>query len=261
MTPAAANEANLLEFFRRFARVRPTGRIEELDGVSIAASGIPFHMFNAAFFSTPVMEVEEDLGRRLRRTAEVLGAGGRRWAFWACAEKMAGDFQRFTAGAFRRIGLVPVFRHPAMCCEELARPQRELPALEFRPVRDRAARIEFAQINSHAFRIPFEWCLELYDIDALWSPGFTGHVGYANGRAVCCAATLAAADSIGVYSVATLPGEEGKGYGEAVTRYAVATAKRETGLARSILQSTQEGLRLYRRLGYEIVTHFVVYSN
>ncbi len=261
MSPAESNERNLIEFFRRFARVRPTGRIAELEGVSIASSGIPFHMFNAAFFSSPVMEVEEDLGRRLRAAAEFLGGESRRWAFWACAAKMAGDFQRFTANAFRLIGLAPVFRHPAMYCGRLAPPSRPLPAVEFRRVEDRAARVAFAQINSHAFHIPFEWCMDLYDIDALWEPGFSGYLGYVAGRAVCCAATLIAADAIGVYSVATLPGEERQGYGEAITRHAVAAAQHQTGLSLSVLQSTRDGLPLYRRLGYEMATHFVVHSN
>jgi GNAT superfamily N-acetyltransferase len=218
-------------------------------------------MFNAAFFSSPVMEVEEDLGRRLKLAWEVLGAQGGRWAFWACADRMAGDFQGRTARMFRRFGLAPVLRHPALYCDAMTAASADPPPLEYRTVEERAARTDFSRINSHAFRIPFAWCQELYDIDALWGRDFTGYVGYAGGRAVCCAATLAAAGVIGVYSVATLPGEERKGYGEAITRHVVAAAQRETGLARSILQSTREGLGLYQRLGYRMATHFVVYSN
>ena len=260
MSPAEAVELSLLEFFRHFARVRKTGRVVELEGVSIASSGIEFYMFNAAFFSTPVAKDGEDLGRRISLAAECLGGDGDRWAFWAGAGSLQGVPEGYAPSAFRRQELHPAFRHPGMACEALAPPRRPLPGMEFRRVEDRSGRVEFARLNSHAFRIPFEWCLELYDLEALWTEDFVGHVGYVDGQAVCVAATLVAAEAVGVYSVATLPGHERKGFGEAITRHAVASAQRESGLTRSVLQATKPGVPLYRRMGYEQVTHFVVYT-
>jgi predicted acetyltransferase len=61
---------------------------------------------------------------------------------------------------------------------------------------------------------------------------------------------------VGVYCVATLPGHERKGYAETMVRHAVARA----GLGQSILQATSPGFSLYRRMGYEVVTHFAIYS-
>jgi GNAT superfamily N-acetyltransferase len=261
MSPVASIEQNLVEFFRHFARVRRTGRIAELDGVSIASSGIEFHMFNAAFFSTPLAGTDEELDRRVGLAADSLGAEGARWAFWACMDKLGVGFQNRASRVFRRWELFPAFRHPGMVCDGLLPARRPAAALEFRKVEDAGGRAEFARLNSHAFRVPFEWCLDLYDIEALWTPAFTGYIGYAGSRAVCSAATLIAAEAIGVYSVSTLPGHERKGYGETVTRHAVTSAQRETGLNRTILQATVSGLPLYRRMGYELATHFVIYSH
>ena len=259
-TPADAIEENLIEFFRHFARVRSTGRIAALDGIWIASSGIVFHMFNAAFFSPPVAVTEDELARRIDLAAEHLGGPGSRWAFWACEAKLTGDAAAKAQRAFRRHNLVPAFRHPGMVCQRLPAPRRPLPALEFRQVNDAQSRAVFAHINSIAFRIPFEWCLELYDIDALWDGNFSGHIGYSNGEAVSTVATLVAAEAVGVYAVATLPGHERKGYGEVMTRYGVARAHQTTGVEYSILQATGAGLPLYRRMGFEIITSFAVYS-
>ncbi len=261
MSPAAAVEANLVDFFRHFARVRRTGRIEEKDGVSIASSGIEFHMFNAAFFAEPAIQDGEDLGKRIEAAASGLGTDGGRWAFWACTDRFMPLLEVQVAKSFRKWGLFPAFRHPGMACEQLPASRRALPDLEFRAVEDAAGRIDFARLNSLAFHIPFEWCLDLYDIEALWGGGFAGSIGYRDGQAVCCAARLVASGAVGVYSVATLPGHERKGYGEAVTRHAVEEGQRESGLRRSILQATKAGLPLYRRMGYELVTNFVVYSS
>jgi GNAT superfamily N-acetyltransferase len=253
-------DANLVEFFRHFARVRKTGRVEELTGVSIASSGIEFHMFNAAFFSSPVTGGKKDLDRRVDLAAAVLGGHGGRWAFWASATALSTAVEGRAAATFRRYGLYEAFRHPGLICEEFNPPRRPLPVLEIRRVVDAAGRIEFARLNSLAFHIPFEWCLDLYEIEALWDTRFAGYIGYGEGQALCCAATLVAAGVVGVYSVATLPGHEHKGYGEAITRHAVAEARRESGLKQTILQATKAGLPLYQRLGYKLVTHFLIYS-
>ncbi|MCC7175381.1 MAG: GNAT family N-acetyltransferase [Bryobacterales bacterium] len=260
LSAAEAVELSLLEFFRHFARARAAGRVAELDGVSVAAAGIEFHMFNAAFFATPVTDAGADLDRRIEEAQSRLGAGDARWAFWAGAGKFAAVPEARLTAAFRRRGLYPAFHHPGMACESLAPPRKPLPALEFRRVQDRAGRAEFARLNCHAFHIPFEWCLELYDCEPLWTERFTGYIGCLQGQAVCGAATLCAADAVGVYAVATMPGHERKGYGESVMRHAVACAQRESGFSRSVLQATRTGIPLYQRMGYEPVTHFVVYT-
>jgi len=67
-------------------------------------------------------------------------------------------------------------------------------------------------------------------------------------------------DVAGVYNVATLPGHQRRGYGEAVMRHAIADARREHGIEQTILQSTPAGLRLYERMGFHTVTRVSVYS-
>jgi ribosomal protein S18 acetylase RimI-like enzyme len=258
--PIQIVEQNLVEFFRHIARVRPGGELAELDGVWIASAGIQFHMFNAAFFSGPVTERLTDLEGRIGEAERRLGALGRRWAFWACEERMARGLSRSERDLFSRRGLGFAYRHPGMIAERLREPDRAPAVLDIRPVVDRQSRLAFSHVNSIAFRIPFEWCSELYDIDALWGGPFQGWVGYGNGEAVATAATLVAGGATGLYAVATLPDYRRKGCAEALVRHAVAHIEQSQGIGLSVLQSTHEGVTLYRRMGYQTVTHFSVFS-
>jgi GNAT superfamily N-acetyltransferase len=219
-------------------------------------------MFNAAFFSSPVAPAGGELERRIDTAVRHFASRDCRWAFWASESKLEARAPHQVRIAFRGRGLHPSFRHPGMACDELAppRPGRLLPDLEFRPVAGRPSRLAFSHINAVAFRLPFHWCAELYDVDALWDGNFIGTLGCVDGEPVCTAATLVASGAVGLYSVATLPGHERRGYGEAITRYAVERARASSGLTRLILQATDAGLPLYRRLGYRTVTHFGIYS-
>jgi hypothetical protein len=44
-------------------------------------------------------------------------------------------------------------------------------------------------------------------------------------------------------------------------RFALADARREHGIERSVLQSTPAGYRLYERMGYRTVTSVSVYAS
>jgi ribosomal protein S18 acetylase RimI-like enzyme len=49
------------------------------------------------------------------------------------------------------------------------------------------------------------------------------------------------------------------GYGEALLRAAIALEQERTGIRRLVLQSTEAGYSLYRRLGFREVARFSVY--
>jgi ribosomal protein S18 acetylase RimI-like enzyme len=90
---------------------------------------------------------------------------------------------------------------------------------------------------------------------------FIGYVGYAAGEPVSTAAVVIGGGAIGVYNVATLPGEQRRGFGECIMRHALAEARREYGVEPMILQSTPAGARLYQRMGFRTVARVAVYSS
>jgi ribosomal protein S18 acetylase RimI-like enzyme len=87
----------------------------------------------------------------------------------------------------------------------------------------------------------------------------SGWVGYVDERAVCIVTVVIGGGVLGVYSVGTLPEYQRRGFAETAMRYALARAGEATGLKASVLQSTAQGLHLYARMGYRVVTRFDVY--
>ena len=66
-------------------------------------------------------------------------------------------------------------------------------------------------------------------------------------------------DAAYVAMVATLRAHRKLGCAEAIMRHALAEARRDWGLERTVLHATPAGLPVYRRMGYHGVTRFLFY--
>lgn len=249
---------NLRESFRIIASSRPPGEVRELHGVSIAAAGVTFQMFNAAFLSAPV-ENETDLARRIMLASVHFDARGLEWAYWVCEDWMNARARRRSQQVFEKHGLRHSVDLPGMAAERVLPPVKELPRIDVRRVRNGRTAPDFCGIGSACFHVPITWFREVFDSAGVWER-FAAYVGYVGGEPVSTAAVVLGGGALGVYNVATLPEYQCRGYGEAVMRYALDDARRTTGIERSILQSTPAGLRLYQRMGYQAVTTVAVYS-
>lgn len=80
-------------------------------------------------------------------------------------------------------------------------------------------------------------------------------VGYLGERPVSCAAAYIGAREIGIYMVATLPEARGKGYGGAITAAACAAAPHLP----AVLQASDYGRPVYRRLGFQSVSEYALW--
>jgi ribosomal protein S18 acetylase RimI-like enzyme len=56
-----------------------------------------------------------------------------------------------------------------------------------------------------------------------------------------------------------MPAYRRRGYGEALLRMAAAKVAARTGLKSMVLQSTEAGYELYKRMGFRDATRFTVY--
>jgi ribosomal protein S18 acetylase RimI-like enzyme len=249
---------NLRESFRVIAAARPTGELRELRGVSIASAGVSFQMFNAAFLAEPVRS-EAELSQRIMIPTVHFNQRGLEWAYWVCDDLMQSSVRRRSRLTFEKHGLRHSVDLPGMVAERLLPPAMPLPVLDVRRVFRGGDRDAFCEIGSLCFHVPLAWFREVFDNDAVWER-FAGYVGYAGGEPVSTAAVVVGGGAIGVYNVATVPTQQRRGYGEAVMRFALAEARREHGIERTILQSTPAGFHLYERMGYRTVARVSVYS-
>ncbi|GEM_PF-1919579 len=66
-------------------------------------------------------------------------------------------------------------------------------------------------------------------------------------------------DTIGIYGLTTLEQFRGKGIGTSLLRYALDFAKQK-GFKNIILQATEDGFRLYKKIGFEVIASYYEYS-
>ncbi|MZQ85590.1 GNAT family N-acetyltransferase [Paenibacillus sp. 5J-6] len=76
------------------------------------------------------------------------------------------------------------------------------------------------------------------------------YFAFLDGRPVGAASAFYNGETIGIYNVATLEAYRGLGIGSALTAYAIREAK-AAGAALAVLQSSEIGLGIYRKLGFQ----------
>jgi N-acetylglutamate synthase len=100
-----------------------------------------------------------------------------------------------------------------------------------------------------AFGAPPDLLAQLITTEVLGRPEVRGLVGEVEGERVVTAMSIALADGVGIFNVATPEPHRGHGYGAAIT--ARAASDGFAGGARwAWLQSTEAGYRVYQRLGF-----------
>jgi len=155
---------------------------------------------------------------------------------------------------------VRILDAPGMETDELDPPERKMPELQYESVTVASARSAFTNLISIAFRIPYETAKVLYLPEERWHTALRGWVGSLGGSPVTCAATMEDSGALGIYSVATLREHRRHGYAEAIVRHTVAGYRQRGFSGPLILQSTPDGRRLYRSMGFRRTTRFAVYA-
>jgi ribosomal protein S18 acetylase RimI-like enzyme len=123
-------------------------------------------------------------------------------------------------------------------------------------------RAAFTELTTVCFDIPPPVAQAVYAPESAWNGAYQGFVGLMGGRPVAIVALVRGAGVLGVYSLGTRPEFRRRGYGEALLREAVAQMQPASGAPVEeplVLESTEAGYRLYRRLGFRDITKFTVY--
>lgn len=252
-------DANLRAAMRFFGCATGNGEVRSLDGAMAAYSGLDYGVFNIALLEGDAPDGIAGFTDRLAQCARYFASRTVRWSFWLCEDMLDANTRGRVRALLMDRDLRLISEAPGMLAETLAPPKRKLPKIECVPVTDRTTRQAFGALTSVSFDIPIGIAKAVYEPERAWLGGYRGFVGLAGGKPVAIIAMVASADALGVYSLSTLPEYRRMGYGEALLRAAVAVEQARTGIPRIVLQSSDAGYSLYRRLGFREVAKFSVY--
>ncbi len=138
----------------------------------------------------------------------------------------------------------------------------ETPAqIQIRPVNNLKMLRLWAKIFIEGYELPKEAAEPYFCLLAGAGLDFPArhYLGFLDGQPLGASSLLLSAGVAGIYNVATLPQARGKGLGSHLTRIPLMDA-RQMGYRAAILQSSEMGYNLYRRLGFNKVCqieHFI----
>jgi ribosomal protein S18 acetylase RimI-like enzyme len=247
---------NLHEALRVFGRAHPKGCVEDIPESTLIFSGTDYSVFNMAVLRGEALQPPE-LAHSVKKADLFFRQLGQKWSLWACEERMDLWLRGRYKGHLRDLGLRELTSAPGMVAERLTPPRRPMPELEIQRVGDAATRSAFAFLASVAFDIPSQYAKQIYGSEQAWRGSYEGYVAFVNGNAVCCMAIVETPGAVGVYTLGTPPQWQRRGFGEALLRRLV-EPRLDAG-KRTLLQSSEAGLRLYRRLGYRAVSRYGVF--
>lgn len=250
-------ERNLRAAMRCYARVSVRGEARDYPGLTVTSCGLDCAVFNSAMLNASTRQ--PDFQRLLTLAAVHFSQRGLGWTFWLCDDLLPQPERRSIRSLFRNLRMDCIAQPPGMYAEEIAPEARRCMGLDIRRVEDVTTRVDFAHLSSVIFNLGFETSKAVYGAADLWNGCMTGWVGYADGRPVTLTALVLAAGVAGIYSVGTLPELQGRGCAETMMRHALKWAYETAGVKATVLQSTAQGMPLYKRLGYRVVTQFGVY--
>jgi GNAT superfamily N-acetyltransferase len=225
-------------------------RVWRADGVMVAATGLPFVLFN---------QVVVD-GEATEPAAIAAGVAAMREGTGPFVVNLrSGRDDRFIP-LMHQLGLVPISEQPWMpgmaWHPVVGADAPHPPGFEVRRVRDDGGLDAHVATGAEGFELPEEILRAVVTPALLDHAEMAIYVGYANGVPVCTGLGVRSGRTIGVYNVATIPAARGRGHGAAITRRVVADGV-AAGCDVAILQASDMGFPIYERIGFRTVVEYV----
>jgi GNAT superfamily N-acetyltransferase len=245
---AARVSSGLAQAWERIA-IAVGGAVERVDGLLLALTGIEDPQLNVAL----VQSAPRDAAAALAAAQAAFAARGHRIGI----DLERGRYPQLEDAAADH-GLVRAVTHPAMAIPvaDVAGPAPP-PGIDISRLRNDDALDDFWEIQASVFGMRRHVVRAYLGPATLRADGVAVFVARREGRAVSASVAVAVRESVGIFGVATLPDARHRGIGTAITAAAVEWARDRADLV--WLQATDQGLRVYERMGFRIVADWDVW--
>lgn len=242
-----AIRANMCDFFRYLGRSIPEGHLEN-EKFARWYSPLAHPWFNGVLSTKPFEEKDNAFIRDTIQYFQEKRVNTFTW--WMDPPLRPSDWEP----ALSQYGFDFSDGIPGMAVElqALKEPAETVPSLEVRVVADEESLHSWASVFVHGYGLPADWENTVYDLWLKLGLGFPirNYLGYWNGEPVSTSTVFFGGGVAGIYCVATLPEARGKGIGAAVTLHPLLKA-REMGYVIGVLQSSEMGFNVYKKLGFK----------
>ncbi len=231
-------DENLASTWARVAR--RCGAVGRVGPLQLAATGLPIAFFNGAYLTARTTEP----GSTIDAAQRFMAAQGVPWLLWV---RDGVDDALLDAG--RRAGLTDAGGPPAMALHPLTPPPAPPAGLSVRVVADEAGIDDHIDLARRSFDMPEEIARTMVNAGTVADPDMVILVGDVEGTPVSTAILSVTGPTAGLYTVATPPGQRGRGYGAALS-WAAVEAGRRRGCDHAVLQASPDGYPVYRSMGF-----------
>lgn len=248
---------NLVTHFTWVQQQTVDMHVKRQDNLVITDSGLPCDTFNTISRARLTRDtVQAEVQAALAYFAQV----NRPFSWWLSPGDQPDHLAKFLLDA----GLQEDYSEQAMAADLSQPPAGDIAphGLQIRRVQTPAELADFAHIISGMWSPPDPQVVRFYELAApailhpdspMWF-----YVGYVEGTPVATGEATVHNGVVGLYNICTLPDFRQRGYGTAMTLQPLRDAH-AANCHTAILQATEQGARVYKRLGFEtfgIITEY-----
>ncbi len=259
LSDALLVDRNLREAMSFYAGVNEESRIHHLPGVLAIFCGRNYPVFNIALLEARGKgNLKAEVNAALAHYRSLHCS----FCFWMCHDLVEQNFlAEIRNTVFPAKGFFKLSEPPGMILTTPPpQPKRKQPPLVFKKVEDPSSRTTFCHLTTMIFEIPFGITQAMYGSALGWTEEYEGWIAFENNQPVAIALIVYSPGAAGFYSIGVLPYLRRKGIGESTLRWCMQRAERK-GSNRFVLQSSDAGLPLYKRMGFKEVTRFSVFKS